>query len=96
MYVILQAKAPWIKHFVNADDEDLHILLGYRIVLMLNLYFLIEQNTLHGHICYRSKAVILGGIHLSNVGNLDIEQHHRRRILEGCCKLIPSLKVIDN
>jgi glycine/D-amino acid oxidase-like deaminating enzyme len=65
---LIKVAAPWVKHFVNAgDDDDLYILVG-------------------------TGSVALGGTHEKGDWSRTIDPVHRKRIWEGCCRLIPSLE----
>lgn len=64
---IIRVEAPWVKHFVSAEDDDLYILLG-------------------------SSTLALGGTHEKGDWTTTIDPVQRKRIWEGCCRLMPSLE----
>jgi glycine/D-amino acid oxidase-like deaminating enzyme len=64
---LIRVAAPWVKHWVLADDDDLYIIVS-------------------------ADSVALGGTHQTDVMRRHIDQDERRRIWEGCCRLMPSLQ----
>jgi len=64
---LIRVEAPWIKHFLNVEEDDLYIIAS-------------------------AESVALGGTHEEDVYHKQINQTHRARIWEGCCRLMPSLR----